>query len=185
MRWLNEPPRWSVEGDVLLATTGLKTDFWRRTFYDFVRDDGHFYYQEVTGDFTAQVTLGGAYRELYDQSGLMVRADETTWAKTGIEFTDGVAHLSAVFTRDYSDWSVLALPDFAGELTLRVTRHADALRVQYLRQDGVWQLLRLGYLPLPVTCQVGVMCCSPQREGFEARFRQFSVSAPIARDLHA
>jgi regulation of enolase protein 1 (concanavalin A-like superfamily) len=185
MRWSNEPPQWSVEGDVLLATTGDRTDFWRHTFYDFVHDDGHFYWREVTGDFTAQVTLGGAYEELYDQSGLMVRGDESTWAKAGIEFTDGVAHLSAVFTRDHSDWSVLALPDFAGELTLRVTRHAEALRVQYLRPDGVWQLVRLGFLPLSETCQVGVMCCSPQRDGFEARFREFTVSEPISRDLHA
>jgi uncharacterized protein len=184
MRWMNEPPEWSVDGGVLSVTTADRTDFWRETFYGFVRDDGHFYGREVTGDFTAQVTLLGDHRELYDQSGLMLRADERNWLKTGIEFTDGMAHLSAVLTRGHSDWSVIGLPAFAGELTLRLTRHGEAVRVQFLAADGHWQLLRLGYLPLPQSCWIGVMCCSPQRAGFVARFRDFDVREPISRDLH-
>ncbi|MDT0345107.1 DUF1349 domain-containing protein [Streptomyces litchfieldiae] len=186
MSWLNEPPKWAVEDgtEVLTAVTGSETDFWRETFYGFIRDDGHFFSREVVGDFTAQVTLGGAYETLYDQSGLMVRADERTWLKAGVEYTDGVAHLSAVLTRGHSDWSVIQLPDFSGEVTVRVTRHGDALRVQYQRGDGGWQLLRLGYLPMPDACQVGVMCCSPQRAGFAARFSGFGVTEPISRELH-
>ncbi|WP_240796352.1 DUF1349 domain-containing protein [Streptomyces sp. RFCAC02] len=184
MRWLNEPPAWSVESGLLTATTGERTDFWRETFYGFVRDDGHFHHREVTGDFTARVTLSGDYATLYDQGGLMVRADERTWLKAGVEYTDGVPHVSAVLTRGHSDWSVLPAPDAADRVELRVTRHGDALRVQYRRADGGWQLLRLGYLPLPETCLVGVMCCSPERAGFTARFTDFAVTAPIPRDLH-
>jgi regulation of enolase protein 1 (concanavalin A-like superfamily) len=185
MRWLNEPPAWSVAEDGTLAvTTGEKTDFWRETFYGFIRDDGHFYHREVTGDFTAYVTLAGDYETLYDQGGLMVRADERTWLKAGVEYTDGVAHVSAVLTRGHSDWSVLPAPDAADRVSLRVTRHGDAVRVQYLRADGGWQLLRLGHLPLPAACRVGVMCCSPQRAGFTARFTDFRVTGPISRELH-
>jgi regulation of enolase protein 1 (concanavalin A-like superfamily) len=29
MSWLNEPGKWSAEGDVVRAITELKTDFWR------------------------------------------------------------------------------------------------------------------------------------------------------------
>jgi regulation of enolase protein 1 (concanavalin A-like superfamily) len=184
MRWMNEPPRWSFEGDTLEATTGHKTDFWRETFYDFIRDNGHFFHKDVTGDFTARVTLVGEYETLYDQSGLMLRVDERNWIKTGIEFTNGTTHLSAVFTRDYSDWSVVAVPEYSGELTLRITRYGTAVRIEFL-SDGGWQLLRLGYLPIPETCQIGVMCCSPEREGFEARFKDFSISEPISEDPHA
>lgn len=184
MRWFNEPPNWSVDGGVLTATTADRTDFWRETFYGFVHDDGHFYSREVSGDFTAQVTLFGAYEELYDQSGLMLRVDEETWVKTGIEFTDGIAHLSAVVTRGHSDWSVVGLPGYPGELTLRLTRHGTAVRVQFLTGDGEWQLLRLAYLPLPETCRIGVMCCSPQRAGFVAGFKDFDVREPISPDLH-
>jgi regulation of enolase protein 1 (concanavalin A-like superfamily) len=186
LRWLNEPPEWSLEerGEVLTAVTGDRTDFWRETFYGFVRDDGHFYHRDAEGDFTAEVTLGGAYETLYDQTGLMVRAGADAWLKAGVEYTDGVAHLSTVLTRGHSDWSVIPLPGVTGGVTVRVTRHGSALRVQYRRDDGDWQLLRLGHLPLPAVCQVGVMCCSPQRAGFAARFSGFAVTAPISRELH-
>ncbi|MFI1357745.1 DUF1349 domain-containing protein [Streptomyces sp. NPDC020898] len=184
MQWLNEPPRWSVNEGTLVVTTADRTDFWRETFYDFIRDDGHFLAREVTGDFTAQVTLAGEYETLYDQMGLMLRVDQANWIKTGVEFTDGRAHLSCVITRDHSDWSVVATPEVGDEITLRMTRHGTAVRVQYLTTGGEWQLLRLGYLPLPVTCQVGVMSCSPQRAGFTGRFSDFAITEPISRDLH-
>ena len=184
MSWLNEPPEWSVDGDSIQAVSGSSTDFWCETFYGFTRDSGHFYHRDVTGDFTAEVTLSGDYRELYDQSGLMVRADASTWLKTGIEYTDGRTHVSTVLTRDFSDWSVVAWPDYAGSLRIRLTRHGDALRVQCRARDGQWQLLRLGYLALPPTVQVGVMLCSPERAGFAASFTDFVVSDPISRDLH-
>lgn len=184
MDWHNEPPAWTVEGDTLSVTTGDRTDFWRQTFYGFTRDDGHFLSAEVSGDFTAAVTIEGDFEKLYDQLGLMVRADERTWMKTGIEFTDGAPHLSAVYTNTWSDWSVIRLDGYRGRLDLRVTRHAETLRVQFRDSGGAWQLLRLGYLGLPAACRVGVMACSPQRAGFRARFHDLRIGAPIARDLH-
>jgi hypothetical protein len=185
MTWLNEPPDFSVDGPVLSVTTGDRTDFWRETFYGFVRDDGHFLHRKVNGDFTAEVTVLGEFDTLYDQSGLMLRVDEHTWIKTGIEFTDGLTHVSAVVTRDRSDWSVVALPGYEGRLTLRLTRYGDAVRIQFRTgDDGDWQLLRLAYLPIPAACLVGVMCCSPERAGFTARFTDFRVGEPISRDLH-
>ena len=30
------------------------------------------------------------YPSLYDQAGLLVRVDETTWVKTGVEISDGI-----------------------------------------------------------------------------------------------
>jgi regulation of enolase protein 1 (concanavalin A-like superfamily) len=185
MGWLNEPPSWSIERDVLVVSTGEETDFWRETFYGFVRDNGHFLFRQVSGDFTAEVTIGGAFAALYDQSGLMMRADERHWVKTGIELTDGVPHLSTVVTNVRSDWSVVPLPTFSGSLRCRLTRHGEAVRTEYLRPDGEWRLLRLGYLDIPARCDVGVMCCSPQRGGFEARFEAFGIREPIPGDLHS
>lgn len=185
MEWHNEPPAWAAKDGALSVTTGDRADFWQRTFYGFARDDGHFLSAEVSGDFTAAVTIEGDFEELYDQLGLMVRADERTWMKTGIEYTDGAPHLSAVYTNNaWSDWSVIRLADFPGRLDLRVTRHAETLRVQFQNAEGVWQLLRLGYLGLSGACRVGVMACSPQRAGFQARFHNLRIGPPIARDLH-
>lgn len=184
MVWLNEPPEWSVEGHRLQVTTGDRTDFWRTTFYDFVRDNGHFYSTSVSGDFTVSVTIDGEYEELYDQCGLMVRVDDRSWLKAGVEYTDGLEYLSVVVTRDFSDWSIAAQPVPEGDLRLRVTRHASALRVEYSKGDNGWHMLRLAHLDMPEAVAVGVMCCSPQRSGFRAEFEDFTLGPPISHTLH-
>ncbi len=184
MQWLNEPRDWSVDGGALRVVTDMKTDFWRETFYGFTRDDGHFCHRPMAGDFTAEVTLSGEYEALYDQCGLMVRVDERNWVKTGVEFTDGAMHVSTVVTRECSDWSIVSLRRSKGVLRLRLTRHGSALRVQHLDEQGNWQLSRLGYLDLPETVQVGVMCCSPERAGFVVMFSDFHIGAAISAQLH-
>jgi len=90
MQWYNEPPFWSEQEQKITVTAGVKTDFWRKTHYGFIRDNGNFYYQELTGDFTATVKITGQYEVLYDQAGLMIRLDEETCLKCGIEFVEGV-----------------------------------------------------------------------------------------------
>ena len=107
---------------ILTVKTGDQTDFWRETFYGFVRDDGHFGFTEVTGDFSAAVSFAGDYTELYDQAGMMIRLNAETWLKAGIEYTDGQQHLSVVVTRGVSDWSVLPLTAPPAEIKLRLTR---------------------------------------------------------------
>ncbi|MEP0849539.1 DUF1349 domain-containing protein [Funiculus sociatus GB1-A4] len=70
MKWYNEPPSWNEQEGIVAVTSGAETDFWRKTHYGFIRDNGNFYYEQVTGDFTAQVKVTGQYQVLYDQAGL-------------------------------------------------------------------------------------------------------------------
>ncbi|RWA83826.1 MAG: DUF1349 domain-containing protein [Mesorhizobium sp.] len=185
MTWLNPPPH-HVSGDgTLHVRTGKDTDFWRETFYGFRRDNGHFLYRPVAGDFSAEVTIKGDYEALYDQAGLMLRLSETHWIKAGIEYTDGLAYFSVVVTNDRSDWSLVAIPPDPNGVRIRLTRHAEAIRVQYLdASDSHWKPVRLAYFPTSKSVDVGMMCCSPQREGFEVTFSDFVVAPPIPRDLH-
>jgi regulation of enolase protein 1 (concanavalin A-like superfamily) len=184
--WLNEPPAWRHENGELSLCTGVETDFWRETFYGFTRDSGHARLHPVSGDFTAGVTVRGAYETLYDQAGLMLRIDAANWIKTGIEFTDGLMHFSVVVTRGVSDWSVIPLPDAkpVDDVMVRLTRHGDAVRVQFSVAGSPWQMARL--CPFPATdARIGMMACSPQRAGFEASFADFTVGPAISRELHA
>lgn len=183
MTWLNPPPEVMRAGSDLVVTTGFETDFWRGTFYDFVHDTGHALLRPTHGDFTAETTFSGDYQALYDQAGLMLYASPTHWIKAGIEFTDGLAHLSVVVTNGQSDWSVRPMPGLAGPLTLRLSRHGDAVRVQF-RDDTGWPLLRLAWFPPDLAVSVGPMACSPTRAGFRATFHHFALLPPIARDLH-
>ncbi|MFZ0503495.1 MAG: DUF1349 domain-containing protein [Chthoniobacterales bacterium] len=183
MLWLNEPTTWEANNDRLRVVTGSKTDFWRITHYGFIRDNGHFYYEEKTGDFTIQVKVEGKYEALYDQAGVMIRLDPANWIKAGVEYTDGSPHFSAVVTREFSDWSVLPASS-AGPVWFRLTKLGTAIRIQYSTDGSVFQMLRLAYFPESAHTQVGLMCCSPERQGFEAEFSLLSISEPILTPLH-
>jgi len=184
--WLNEPPKWTSAGTGLTIATADRTDFWQETFYGFRRDNGHACLRPVDGDFTVEATVLGRYEELYDQAGVMLRVDERTWIKTGIEFTDRMMHFSVVVTREISDWSVIPLPDAtpADPLRVRLTRHGDAVRVQYSLAGRPWHMARLAPFPA-VPARVGIMACSPERAGFEAEFSDVTVGPAISRQLHA
>ena len=146
MTWFNPPPGQDRDADDVSVTTAPATDFWMETFYGFTRHSGHHLCHPVTGDFTARVTVAADYRTLYDQAGLMLRLDETHWIKAGVEHTDGQPVFSTVVTDGLSDWATLPLTIPASPLTLRLTRHGGAVRVD-LQDAGGWRMARLAHLP--------------------------------------
>ncbi|MBU1174971.1 MAG: DUF1349 domain-containing protein [Alphaproteobacteria bacterium] len=184
--WYNPPAEWSVEGGVLRFTTLAETDFWNNTHYGFRHGNGHVFARPVAGDFSAEAVFSAEYVALYDQAGVMLRVDDDNWLKTGIEFTDGLAHFSVVVTRaDQSDWSVIPLPAEAmAEMQVRLTRHGDALRVQYRFGDRSWAMARLAFLDMPESVAVGPAACSPIGAGLTVQFQRFAIGPAISRDLH-
>jgi regulation of enolase protein 1 (concanavalin A-like superfamily) len=182
--WLNEPATWSATANELKITTDARTDYWRETHYGFVRDNGHFLRSIAKGDFTAEIRFRAVYNHLYDQAGLMIRLDERHWVKTGIEFTDGECALSTVVTSGKSDWSVGKLRGDPGDVRLRVTVSNGALRIQASTDGLFWPLFRLAPFPESVQCEVGPMCCSPERAGFECQFSEFMIGPPTSKSLH-
>ena len=176
--WLNPPSHWQRLDGGLIVTTDDRTDFWRKTEYGFIRDNGHFAQRTVVGDFSVEVTFAGKYRTLYDQAGLMIRLDADRWIKTGIEFVDESMNFSTVVTNDTSDWSLIPLserPDVEA-IRARLVRKGSTVSTAFRRPDGHWQTARVAGFPSEPQCQVGVMCCSPQRAGLEVRFSDFSVT---------
>ena len=173
--WHHEPPHWVQNEERLSVTTGPASDFWRVTHYGFVRDNGHFFHRTMRGDFVAEVRVAGRYTHLYDQAGLMLRVDERTWLKCGLEFVDGVHNLSAVVTRDFSDWSVLPLSDPPTSFRIKVERRDVTVKIECGVERSDYQMLRLAYLSDAPEMQVGVMCASPEGPGFEVEFQGFSL----------
>jgi len=182
--WLNEPQSWSHDGDALRLDTDLETDFWRDTLYAFRHDNGHALLLPVDGDFSAYLTFDAVYETLYDQAGLMLRRDERVWLKAGIEFSDGVANMSTVVTREASDWSILPLPQASGPQRLRLTRKGTAVVVQFRNAARRWQLMRLADFPAGGGFHIGPMACSPKRAGFGATFSEFRIEPAVAEPLH-
>jgi regulation of enolase protein 1 (concanavalin A-like superfamily) len=175
MEWFHEAPRWSVQDRTISVVSAPKTDFWRKTHYSVIHDNGHFYYRRVPSDFVIEVKVIGQYRALYDQAGLMLRVDEQSWMKCGIEFVGGVQQVSAVVTREYSDWSVVPLPQNPSAIWLRVTRRQESVEVQYALDGQHYTLLRLAYLVPAESVSAGLMCASPEGDGFTTTFEDLSV----------
>jgi uncharacterized protein len=175
-RWLNEPRKWKRNGTSLAMTANPKTDFWRKTFYGYITDNGHVLYRQVSGDFVSTVRVSGDYQALYDQAGLMVRYDESNWMKCGVELVDGRQNISTVFTRDYSDWSAIALPDKPAFVWIRVARKGGALTISWSRDGKKFEEVRQGWLTPAHTLNVGLMCAAPEGAGFEARFEDWTIN---------
>lgn len=175
MQWLNEPPSWTMHGDRIEVAVAPGTDFWRKTHYGFIRDNGHVGYDMVQGDFTIEVKISGRYQDLYDQAGLMLRIDSAHWIKTGIEFVNGQQYVSAVVTNDFSDWSVAPLPQNPPSIWLRAVRKAECVEIFYSLDGAVYTLLRIAYLLPAVSMQAGIMCAAPDGSGFPVTFEGLHV----------
>lgn len=173
--WLNPPAAWKEIDDTLTETASPGTDYWRVTHYGFIRDNGPFRFEEHAGNFEAKVSIKGKYQELYHQAGLMIRIDDRNWIKAGIEFLDGKQSVSAVVTREFSDWSVLKCADDPAFLWLRMQRYDDTVQVSYSRDNQKWSMIRLAYFPPHVPVKIGMMAAAPGKEALEVVFDHFSI----------
>lgn len=182
--WLNEPAEWHQTDDGLQVVTDQQTDFWRSTWYGFERHSGHLYGCEVEGEFTFQVCVEGEFTTLYDQAGLMLLQDDAHWLKAGIEYNDAQPMIGSVLTNPRSDWATGIFTGNPRRFWLRLTRLADCLRLQYSTDGEVWPLLRLAPFPPSEHCFIGVMCCTPERQGLAVRFSDLRLTAPLGKALH-
>ena len=177
MNWLNEPSTWSVNDGRIIVRADAQTDFWRVTGYGYVRDNAHIYGETLDTDFNLTVRISGEYAEQYDQAGVAVRVDERHWIKSGVELFDGRLRFSTVVTVDHSSWMFADLPaDFAA-LNLSLTRRGDAMEISYSTDTNKLALASVVYVKPSVEALAGVMCASPQGEGFAAYFSDFQLHA--------
>ena len=171
-RWFNEPKQWG--GNTVTVDPG--TDFWRTTHYGFVHESAHILGIYKPGDFELTITFAGEYAAEYDQAGIGLWIDERNWIKTGIELVGDRQLMSAVVTREVSDWSMVELAEPAEKVTLKAAREGDAVTIHYgLNGAPPATMLRLAYFPPELSVLAGVMCASPTGKGFATRFENITI----------
>ncbi|GLW10647.1 hypothetical protein Misp01_57750 [Microtetraspora sp. NBRC 13810] len=176
-QWVNEPKEWTAGAEELRVVCDGKTDLWRTTHYGFIYDNAHMFVRPVPGDLRLTVTFrGGFYAEQYDQAGAVLRIDENNWIKAGVEYVDGALQLSAVVTREFSDWGVTLAPGRPESVTFDLRREGDTVTVRY-GLDGAEpdRMLRLAYFPPGVPALAGAMCAAPVGSGFPVTFTGLTV----------
>jgi len=176
MQWFNEPAKWEIKNNAFIMQVTPKSDYWRISHYGFTVDDAPFYYANYGGEFEAKVKITGAYKARFDQMGLMIRTDEKNYIKTGVEFVDGKFNISTVVTHEKSDWSVTTLDKVPPFVWIKVVRRLDAVEVFYSYDDKTYIMTRNAPLADNKPVMVGLMAASPDGNGFEAKFENFTVN---------
>jgi uncharacterized protein len=167
--WNREPVTWEPgDGSVTWRCPG-GTDFWRKTEGVPSSHDGCSLLTHVDADFELELLVRGEFAERYDQVGLMVVASEERWLKAGIE-VDGERWLSAVHTRDESDWSRERWD--ASEARLQAVRKDATIEIS-VSADAGWRVFRTLYLAGAVG--VGPYSCAPKGAGFQASASELRV----------
>jgi len=152
-----------------------ESDYWRKTHYGFTVDDGPFYYTTRGGEFEVSVKISGNYKTRFDQMGLMVRIDEEHGIKTGIEYVDGVYNFSTVVTDVHSSCSVIELNGKPESVWIKAVRKIDTVEIFYSLDGITYKMFNLAFLPDNKPVMVGMMAASPDGDGFDALFEDFSI----------
>ena len=177
--WHHEPTNWHLKDEQLQISPDAETDFWQKTHYGFQVDNGHFLFTEVGGDFALETQVRCAFKNQYDQAGLMVRVSEDCWIKASVEFEpDEPNKLGAVVTNHgYSDWSTQDVPDSFTDFKLRLTREGSTYKVQYYQAaSNEWIQIRMFHLFDKPIVKAGIYCCSPKRESFVVNFDYMKIT---------
>jgi regulation of enolase protein 1 (concanavalin A-like superfamily) len=174
MTWFNEPAASKRVGEKLIVRSRPKTDFWRKTFYGYITDNGHFLHLQADGDFAFEARVNGRFAALYDQAGLMLRVNAENWMKCGTEFFDGKRHASMVFTREFSDWSTMPDLTETAPVWWRAVRKGESIETLCSLDGKNFTSVRQGYFPAS-TPEIGIMCAAPEGAGFDAEFDHLSL----------
>ena len=105
----------------------------------------------------------------------MLRIDAENYIKAGVEFVDGKFNLSTVVTHGTSDWSIIPQDGAVPFVWIKVVRRLDAVEIFYSFDDKEYVMMRNAWLQDNTPVMVGLMAASPDGEGFEAKFENFSV----------
>jgi len=171
MSWMNEPASAKIAGSEITVRIRAKTDFWQKTFDGYVADSGHFFHLTASVEFTFTASINGKYATQYDQAGLMVRIDADNWMRCGTEFIDGKRFASVVFTRTYSDGSTLPDLSETEPIWWKLVRKKDSIETFCSLDGAKFMSVRMGYFQPERPVEVGIMCCAPSGQGFDASFK--------------
>lgn len=176
--WTTPPASARLDDGALTATAVEGSDAWRRTAYGFVHDSEHALLSPLAVGEAMEVSFRAPWDGQFDQAGVFVRTDDEHWIKAGIEYADGHLGLGAVVTDIRSDWSVGHVDEWHGhEITVRVSRWADAVIVRARADDDDWRLVRVAPFDGGAPASAGPFLAAPTRPGLVVRFTRWEGSA--------
>ena len=176
--WMNEPANVRFDEKGVNVIAKYRTDFWCCARYNFRKDDGHFFFSYVLGDFCCDLNWEFNNAGLFDQCGIMLRTDVNNWFKCSIMYEKEDAPLLATsLTVDgYSDLATIPLPAGAKRVWYRLKKYKGCYIASYSLDGTDYIQLRKFYLVHEVDdVKVGAYICSPQKEDFAAILHEIKL----------
>ena len=169
--WYNEPENVIFLDKEMKIAAHPQTDFWQSLHHKIKKDNGHFFYKKVKGDFALTVKWRAENMDLFKQCGLMVRADERNWFKASLMSKDMASpQIGTCLTiSGHSDWAGATLKKEPKCVFYKLERRGDDFVCFYSFNGQKYILLRQFYLPsIDDDIKIGAYIASPQKSGFEA-----------------
>lgn len=186
LTWSNAPGRWDLWPDgKLRVSVSPRVDYFRNPNGQYVIDSAPFLWLAAAGDFVARVRVCPTFTSTYDAGALMVRHNETCWAKLCYEATDFGTHaVVSVVTNGLSDDANGVDLDVEA-LWLQVVRQDNVFALHYALDGQEWRMVRYFPLPVPREIKVGLVAQSPVGPGTTVDFSEFVVESRRIQDLRA
>ena len=180
--WTNPPSKKTMfKGTKIIMRIPERSDCWRKTCHRFVQDNAPYHWQKVTGDFKATVKVSGAFSEMYQKAGIMVRLDAENWILTGMEHFGNRVHHSTVYTVDYTDWTLTALPPNSENtgVWFCLKRVGNTYEAFYSLDNQKWILTRQGQFTERPVLYVGLCGASPTSLEYRVTFDYYSCTSAV------
>ena len=177
--WMNEPEKVRFTDEGMHVVAKYRTDFWCCTRYNFRKDDGHFFFSYVLGDFCCDLNWSFDNPQNFDQCGLMLRVDVNNWFKISIMSENPQSPMIATSLTNcgYSDLADVAIPSGTKRVWYRLKKRKGCYTAYYSLDGEKYIQLRKFYLVNDNDdVKVGAYICSPQQEDFEAVLHAIEMS---------
>lgn len=177
--WMNEPQRVRFDEEGMHVAAKYRTDFWCCARYDFKKDDGHFFFSYVLGDFCCDLDWSFENCGIFDQCGVMVRSDVNNWFKAAVMYEDENNPLLVTsLTNDgFSDLASVPLPPDTKHVWYRLKKRKGCYIASYSLDGQNYVQLRKFYLIHDSDeMKIGAYLCSPQHDDFEAVLHSLTLS---------
>lgn len=175
--WFNEPKEYYFDRGLVIKTEP-NTDFWQRTHYGFIRDNGHCLLTKIKNDFSFAGHFEFEPQDTSDQCGLIVRIDKENWIKISTEYEDeNISRLGSVVTNlGYSDWATTDISSDIKSMWYRVSKRDCDFLIENSINGNEWSQIRITHLQKQMEeLEVGIYACSPLNNSFECKIDELII----------
>lgn len=173
-KWYNQPKYWRVDSGRLTIKPNSGTDI-IRSYQSTIADNASFLYTPYQGDFCLQAKVSCTLADKFDAGALMIRQDESHWAKLCIEqCADSTVSIVSVVTNEWSDDSNNEQLN-SSDCHLRIIRK-DNMIVFHYSLDGIyWRFVRKFAVNWSKELHIGFAAQAPFACGSEVIFEKMHL----------